>query len=121
MQGKQKDGAIKSITFGNPISVTTTDGVKRTYEEYKAYTAEKEKERQDFIRKATTPTHAYTQDVQGNIWGIADYSALEEAKWWQKVAAFLSKKYKRKFLKLKPIPLDGSTEPSKLVSIEYIY
>ena len=50
--------------------------------------------------------YAFYSDVNGNLWGIASYDRLNSAKWHQRLWAKVSKRYKRKFMDLKGIPIE---------------
>jgi hypothetical protein len=49
----------------------------------------------------------YLIDYDGNLVGTVDPSAWENAKWYQKLWGFFNKKYKERFVSLKPIPVDN--------------
>ena len=51
----------------------------------------------------------FAEDLTGNLWGIESYERLEKAKWYQKVFAKLSKRYKLRFRDFTPIPLKDET------------
>jgi len=50
--------------------------------------------------------HAFMQDIDGRLWGVESYKRLDSAKWWQKIFAKISKKYKLRFRDLEPIELE---------------
>lgn len=53
------------------------------------------------------PTAAvYLTDINGNYYGKFNDQRLKAAKWYQRLFAFFSRKYKRKFIDLDPIPVE---------------
>jgi hypothetical protein len=44
----------------------------------------------------------FLQDTDGRFWGVENYGKLKEAPLHQRIAAFFSKKYKKRFAQLMP-------------------
>tara|TARA_R110000782_G_scaffold249769_1_gene336997 strand:+ start:140 stop:490 length:351 start_codon:yes stop_codon:yes gene_type:complete len=65
---------------------------------------------------------AFIIDSSGNISGLEDTSKLDNAKWYQKLFAKLSKRYRQSLTILAPIPWDNPPKefiPNLNISPEY--
>ena len=57
--------------------------------------------------EAKVETGAFVVDSEGSIHGIESYDRLKTAKLYQKIFAFFSKKYKKRFLDLLPMKVSN--------------